>query len=195
MTTLILASGSPRRREILENLGYTVCRLPADIDETPRHNESPHDYVLRLACEKNRAIAATRQDLPIVSADTSVVLGNEILGKPESPEHAEQMLLQLSGKAHQVLTGVCVSWQGKELSVVQANEVFFKPLSTQEIRQYIATGEPMDKAGAYGIQGLASVFISHLSGSFSGVMGLPVFETVQMLRECGVGLPALDCAN
>ena len=107
-----------------------------------------------------------------MSADTSVVLGNEILGKPESPEHAEQMLLQLSGKAHQVLTGVCVSWQGKEWSVVQANEVFFKPLSKQEIRQYIATGEPMDKAGAYGIQGLASVFIFAFVGQLFGRDGL-----------------------
>lgn len=186
-TTLILASGSPRRYEILTQLGYTVCRQPASIDETPYTNELPHDYVHRLAIEKNRAVQAAHA--PIISADTSVVLDNKILGKPESSEHAFAMLRQLSGQTHQVLTGVCVSWQGREVACVQCNEVQFKELNHQEIMAYIATGEPLDKAGAYGIQGLGGLFVAHLSGSFTGVMGLPIFETVDLLHQCGVPTP------
>lgn len=188
---LILASASPRRYEILAGLGYDVCRLPTDIDETPYVNELPMDYVRRLAVEKNRVAVRDVQSAgcPVVSADTSVVLDTHILGKPESPEQAVQMLRQLSGREHEVLTGICVSFEGQECACVQVNKVLFKCLTEQEIAAYVATGEPMDKAGAYGIQGLAGMFVAHLSGSFTGVMGLPVFETVDLLRQCGVATP------
>lgn len=195
--TLILASASPRRREILSNLGYGVEICVADIDETPHQHEKAVDYVLRMAMEKNAAVCqklpANLQNLlsgsPVISADTTVALHNTILGKPETQAEAQTMLRDLSGSIHQVLTAVCVSFQGKIRYVVQQNDVQFKTLSDTEIAAYIATGESMDKAGAYGIQGIAGVFVQHLSGSFTGVMGLPVFETVQLLRECGVSVP------
>ncbi len=187
--SLLLASASPRRREILSNLGYTVAVFSSDIDETQLPNELPADYVLRLAVEKNRAVAHKYGSMPIVSADTAVVLDGMILGKPENQEHAAHMLRRLSGSVHQVLTAVCVSFQGREQAAVQSSDVRFKTLSEPEIAAYIASGEPMDKAGAYGIQGIGGVFVSHLSGSFTGVMGLPVFETLQLLRQCGAAVP------
>ncbi|WP_032136986.1 Maf family protein [Kingella negevensis] len=188
---ILLASGSPRRREILQNLGYTVNAVAADIDETPLAGELARDYVLRLAVEKNRAVVKMQPEnnLSVISADTSVVLNGQILGKPESAEQAIEMLSQLSGCVHQVLTGVCVSFNGAEFSAVQQNDVQFREISAAEMAAYVATGEPLDKAGAYGIQGLGGVFVSHLSGSFTGVMGLPVFETVELLRRCGVKVP------
>lgn len=187
--SLILASSSPRRHELLTQLGFQVQKQPADIDETRQNGEAPEDYVARLAVEKNRVVAAQSPDMPVVSADTCVVLGDEILGKPESPEHARQMLRQLSRQTHRVLTGVCVSLGGRTVHCVQVNEVRFKPLSEEEISAYLSTGEPFDKAGGYGIQGIAGCFVAHLSGSFTGVMGLPVFETVQLLQQCGIALP------
>lgn len=188
---ILLASASPRRREILHNLGYTVHTVAADIDETPCAHESAHAYVLRLAIEKNHAVRAKHFSdyLPIVSADTSVVSQGKILGKPESAAHATEMLRELSDCTHQVLTAVCVSLGTHEHALVQQNDVCFRLLSDSEIAAYIATGEPMDKAGAYGIQGIGGVFVAHLSGSFTGVMGLPVFETVDLLRRCGANVP------
>lgn len=193
---LYLASGSPRRREILGNLGYQVSVNVAEIDETPRQNETASDYVLRMAVEKNQA-AQTQFDLrdcPIISADTTVALHNLILGKPQSPEHAHEMLRQLSGSTHQVLTAVCVSFQGEMRHIVQNNDVVFRHLHDDEIARYIATGEPLDKAGAYGIQGLGGVFVVHLSGSFTGVMGLPVFETVDLLQQFHWQTPPFQAA-
>lgn len=196
MPTLYLASGSPRRREILENLGYAVVRLPADIDETPNPDENAADYVQRMACEKN--IVAVAQwfethdappEYPLLTADTTVAYRNQILGKPESEAHAAEMLALLSGQTHQVLTAVCVYWQGKARRVLQTNDVRFKTLSPDEIAAYIRSGEPTDKAGAYGIQGLGGVFVEHLQGSFTGVMGLPVFETVGLLERFGLPVP------
>lgn len=191
MNTILLASNSPRRYEILSNLGYSVQTCAANIDETPHPNESAKDYVLRLAIEKNRSVRTQLSGSPqtIISADTSVVLNDQILGKPHSPEHATQMLQALSGKTHQVLTAVCVSHNGQEFAQVQTNQVQFKSLSNAEIAAYIATGEPTDKAGAYGIQGIGGIFVVNLSGSFTGVMGLPVFETIQLLQRCGVATP------
>ena len=191
--TILLASNSPRRHEILANLGYTIRVQAANIHETTRPNEAARDYVLRLAIEKNRTVktnlSGSLKNLPIISADTSVILNDEILGKPTSPEHATQMLRQLSGSQHLVLTAVCVSFGESEKFCVQENHVQFAPLSDAQIAAYIATGESLDKAGAYGIQGIGGVFISQLSGSFTGVMGLPVFETVALLRECGAAVP------
>lgn len=141
--------------------------------------------------EKNRAVVKMQPEnnLSVISADTSVVLNGQILGKPESAEQAIEMLSQLSGCVHQVLARVCVSFNGAEFSAVQQNDVQFREISAAEMAAYVATGEPLDKAGAYGIQGLGGVFVSHLSGSFTGVMGLPVFETVELLRRCGVKVP------
>lgn len=195
-TKIYLASGSPRRREILHNLGYQVSVNVAEIDETPHENESASDYVLRMAVAKNQA-AQTQfnlRDCPIISADTTVALHNLILGKPQSPEHAHDMLRQLSGSTHQVLTAVCVSFQGEMRQAVQSSDVTFCTLSDDEIRRYIASGEPMDKAGAYGIQGLGGIFVAHLSGSFTGVMGLPVFETVDLLQQFNWQTPPFQAA-
>lgn len=191
MHSILLASGSPRRREILENLGFIVNKLFAEIDETPHDNENAMDYVRRMAIEKNRAAVAQfgSTEQAILSADTTVAFNGNILGKPNNAAHARDILHTLSGQTHQVLTAVCVSRAGQEYITVQSSDVTFKPLSEAEIAAYIATGEPLDKAGAYGIQGLGGAFVAHLSGSFTGVMGLPVFETLALLREAGVSVP------
>ncbi|UOP04446.1 Maf family protein [Conchiformibius kuhniae] len=193
---LYLASASPRRRDILQQLGYRVRTVPADIDETPKPNESAYHYVGRMALEKNRAARQLHGStldpaVPLLSADTTVALDSRILGKPADTEEAFAMLAQLSGTSHQVMTAVCISRNGREYSVLQSSEVRFKTLSEQEIHAYIASGEPMDKAGAYAIQGIGGTFVCHLSGSFTGVMGLPVFETAALLRECGCAVPPL----
>ncbi|OOH86201.1 septum formation protein Maf [Pasteurellaceae bacterium 15-036681] len=191
MKQIYLASNSPRRWELLQNLGLELTRIGGEIDETPLENEIAHDYCLRIALEKNKAAQAVRlaqnlANLPILTADTTVSIDNQILGKPQDKADALAMLKQLSGRTHQVFTAVCVSYQNKQYSCVQTSEVEFKELSEQEIFAYIKTNEPMDKAGSYGIQGLGGIFIKNLSGSFTGVMGLPVFETTELLKKAGV---------
>ena len=193
--TIYLASASPRRREILVSLGFQPVLLVAETDETARPGEAVADYVARMARQKNaaaRQLAAQRGlalAQPLLSADTVVALDNAILGKPRDAAHARELLESLSGREHQVWTAVCVSLGGQTLEAAQRSDVRFKELSAQEIAAYIASGEPLDKAGAYGIQGIGGVFVAHLSGSFSGVMGLPVFETVQLLRQLGAPVP------
>lgn len=193
--TIYLASASPRRREILVSLGFQPVLLTAETDETARPGEAVADYVARMARQKNAAARqlAVQRGLalaqPLLSADTVVALDNAILGKPRDAAHARELLESLSGREHQVWTAVCVSLGGQTLEAAQRSDVRFKELSTQEIAAYIASGEPLDKAGAYGIQGIGGVFVAHLSGSFSGVMGLPVFETVQLLRQLGAPVP------
>ena len=193
--TIYLASASPRRREILVSLGFQPVLLTAETDETARPGEAVADYVVRMARQKNaaaRQLAAQRGlalAQPLLSADTVVALDNAILGKPRDAAHARELLESLSGREHQVWTAVCVSLGGQMLEAAQRSDVRFKELSAQEIAAYIASGEPLDKAGAYGIQGIGGVFVAHLSGSFSGVMGLPVFETVQLLRQLGAPVP------
>ena len=193
--TIYLASASPRRREILVSLGFQPVLLAAEIDETVQPGEAVADYVARMARQKNAAahqLAAQRGlalAQPLLSADTVVALDNAILGKPRDAAHARELLESLSGREHQVWTAVCVSLGGQTLEAAQRSDVRFKELSAQEIAAYIASGEPLDKAGAYGIQGIGGVFVAHLSGSFSGVMGLPVFETVQLLRQLGAPVP------
>ena len=193
--TIYLASASPRRREILVSLGFQPVLLTAEIDETALPGEAVADYVARMARQKNaaaRQLAAQRGlalAQPLLSADTVVALDNAILGKPRDAAHARELLESLSGREHQVWTAVCVSLGGQTLEAAQRSDVRFKELSEQEIAAYIASGEPLDKAGAYGIQGIGGVFVAHLSGSFSGVMGLPVFETVQLLRQLGAPVP------
>ena len=193
--TIYLASASPRRREILVSLGFQPVLLTAETDETALPGEAVADYVARMARQKNvaaRQLAAQRGlalAQPLLSADTVVALDNAILGKPRDAAHARELLESLSGREHQVWTAVCVSLGGQTLEAAQRSDVRFKELSAQEIAAYIASGEPLDKAGAYGIQGIGGVFVAHLSGSFSGVMGLPVFETVQLLRQLGAPVP------
>lgn len=193
MAQLYLASNSPRRLAILQQLGLSVEKLNSEIDETPYPNEPANTYCLRIALAKNQAAQAVRNqqnlaNLPILTADTTVSLQGQILGKPASKADAERMLKQLSGNTHQVFTAVCVSIGETQFHCLQSSEVTFKPLSDVEIAAYIASGEPLDKAGAYGIQGLGGCFVSHLNGSFSGVMGLPVYETAELLRRCGISL-------
>lgn len=183
---LVLASASPRRSELLHQIGISHFINAVDIDETPHRHESPVAYVERMALEKSAACRALLEDnLPVLAADTTVVCGGQILGKPEHRQHAIEMLSLLSGRSHQVYSAVSLRgdqhWQA--LSV---NEVKFRTLTQDEIAAYWQTGEPCDKAGAYAIQGLASIFIESITGSFSGVMGLPLFETAQLLAKQGI---------
>ena len=187
-TKIILASQSPRRVALLKQMGVDCIVMPADIDETALVNESPTDYVLRLAQQKALAVAAKLQHkhLPILAADTTVALGNEILGKPESAQDAFNMLKKLSNSAHQVHTAIAVAFNGKLETALNSTRVEMMPLSDAMINAYIATGEPMDKAGSYGIQGKAGCWIKKIEGSYTGVMGLPVFETAILLEKLKV---------
>ncbi|MCO6504362.1 MAG: septum formation inhibitor Maf [Snodgrassella sp.] len=190
--TIYLASGSPRRHEILTNLGYQVLRVPADIDETPYPAENAQDYVQRMALKKNQAALANwlqnysqPPEFPLLSADTTISLNNLILGKPANAADAAHTLKLLSGRQHQVLTAVCLYWQNRTYQALQTSTVSFATLQPEQITAYIASAEPLDKAGAYGIQGLGGVFVKNISGSFTGIMGLPVYETTQLLSQCG----------
>jgi septum formation protein len=182
---IILASRSPRRVELLAQLGVQCQIIPADIDESARALEDPADYVRRLAQEKALAVAQRYEHcgdgLPILAADTTVALGMRILGKPENPEEAEAMLSALSGRKHQVHTAVALWHQGQVQCLLNTTQVEMGVMTPDEIAHYIASGEPFDKAGAYGIQGVAGRWIKHIEGSYTGVMGLPLFETAQLL--------------
>ena len=172
---LRLASASPRRRQLLELIGVPHLVTPADIDETPRTGEPPAQYVLRLAREKAQAVWARQPDLPVLAADTTVVIDGEILGKPESEAEAQSMLGKLGGREHEVHTGVAV-WSGEHQLLAHSRSlVQFAPLSHAEIHAYWQSGEPRGTAGAYAIQGL-------------GAVGLPVFETAHLLRQAGIPL-------
>lgn len=184
---LVLASGSPRRLELLASLGLDCRVAPVDIDETPLRGESPVDCARRLAAEK--AAAAVRRHGPgalVLAADTVVALGEELLGKPSDPADAARMLRRLSGQTHEVHTAVAVSCDGETAFRLSSSEVTFRDLADAEIEAYVATGEPLDKAGGYGIQGLAAIFVTRLAGSHSGVVGLPLSETAQLLRQHGI---------
>jgi septum formation protein len=179
---LILASASPRRAELLRAAGFDFVIRPAEIDESARAGESPHDYVLRLAVEKARAVRWETGDV-VLGADTTVVVDDEMLGKPVDEADAIRMLRRLEGRSHQVLTGVCVASGDEVEGRVEVTEVEFLPMSAEEIAWYVATGEPMDKAGAYGIQGNCSRFISRINGSYANVVGLPVAAVHAMLKR------------
>ena len=186
--TVYLASQSPRRRELLTQIGVDYSVISAEIDESRRAGETPADYVQRLAREKAAAgwVAVTQQhlpELPVLGADTAVVLDGEVLGKPADFAAAKTMLRALSGRSHQVLTGVGVCRGDILQTAMSTTTVWFRALSESEIEQYWHSGEPRDKAGAYGIQGLAAVFIERIEGSYSGVVGLPLFETAQLLTH------------
>ncbi|WP_276605508.1 Maf family protein [Halomonas borealis] len=182
-----LASASPRRRELLVSIGVPVEVWPMDIDETPRPDEAPETYVRRLAEDKARA-GAVGSALPTLGSDTAVVCDDAILGKPRDREHAAAMLRALSGSAHRVLTAVAVEGPAGLLSVCVATRVTLREISEAEIAAYWATGEPVDKAGGYAIQGRAALFVSRLEGSHSAVVGLPLYETAGLLSRQGVPL-------
>jgi septum formation protein len=183
---LRLASASPRRRQLLELIGVPHLVTPADIDETPRGSERADDYVVRLAREKAAAVWAQHDDLPVLAADTTVVVDSEILGKPESEAEAMSMLAKLSGREHLVHTGFALRTARAMNVGISTTQVTFAPLTEAQVRAYWASGEPQGKAGAYAIQGLGAVFVSNISGSYTGVMGLPLYATAAMLRAQGV---------
>lgn len=185
---LVLASSSPRRRELLSQLGLSFQVQGADIDEAVRPGEAPALYVERLAREKAAAVAARSPGALVLAADTTVVLGEELLGKPRDVADAERMLGALSGRAHEVFTGIALGGPAS-LGRVVRTEVTFRVLSREEIAWYARSGEPLDKAGAYAIQGKAGAFITRIQGSPSSVVGLPLAETVELLKQAGFPLP------
>jgi len=190
---LYLASASPRRKDLLDQLGLACTVLPQDIDESRLPSELPADYVMRLARQK--AEAALQSVDTIVGAcclgsDTTVVCDNEIFEKPVDARDARRMLGALSGKTHQVLTAVALASTSGTKVLLSTSDVTFRSLTSAEIDAYWRTGEPADKAGAYGVQGLAAMFVTHISGSYSGIMGLPVAETIALLN--GAGITTLD---
>ena len=187
-SSLVLASASPRRRDLLSQLGLRFTVAAADIDETPLPGEAADVYVLRLAREKARTVAERFPGTWVLAADTTVALGTELLGKPANPSEAREMLTRLSGRTHAVYTGVALAGRAQESRVVRTG-VTFRTLSAGEIAWYADTGEPLDKAGAYGMQGKGSFLVSGIEGSPTNVIGLPLGETLELLMRAGVPLP------
>ncbi|MDC7228657.1 MAG: Maf family protein [Spirochaetales bacterium] len=185
MVSVVLASASPRRAELLRQIGLDFQVQPANIDETPAPGESAGVYVERLAREKALAVARGTPSALVLGSDTSVVLDGRILGKPVDTGEAGDMLRQLSGNCHQVMTAVALARGDQCESRLVITDVCFRQLSDEEIRAYIVSGEPMDKAGSYGIQGLGGIFVENLKGSYSAVVGLPLLETASLLADAG----------
>jgi septum formation protein len=198
---IYLASRSPRRRDLLKQVGVPFellllredLRRGVDVDETPLAEESAGVYVLRIA--RLKAEMAVRQiayrnlpQKPVLAADTTVVFDGEIIGKPDDAEHAARMLRALSGREHQVLTAIAVALREQIETQISVSSVWFRELSDAEVRRYCASGEPLDKAGAYAIQGRAGAFVTRITGSYSGIMGLPLAETVELLQKFNVPL-------
>lgn len=189
--SIVLASGSPRRKEFLEALGLRFTVAAASIDEMAVTGELAEDFVLRMAEEKAAVVGERFPDSWIISGDTIVCLGNVILGKPTSKENAVELLMQLSGQTHCVRSGFCLWHQRKNIVRVQSvlTSVRFTRFSEQVAKAYVATGEPMDKAGAYGIQGIGGVLVDSINGSYSNVVGMPMAELISVLEDEGVVLP------
>ena len=212
-TMIHLASKSPRRRLLLDQIGIDYTIVEAPVDETRRAGENPVTFVERMASEKAQAGLAALGDArkaPVLAADTAVVLDDQVLGKPHDVEHAMEMLHALSGRMHRVVSAVAIAGSNvcqpaaagdrggpaddgtadrdSPRIATSISRVWFREISLQERRTYCASGEPMDKAGAYAIQGRAAIFVARLDGSYSGVMGLPLFETASLLREAGIGV-------
>jgi len=184
---LILASKSPRRQELLSQIGLRFVVCAADIEEVPRAGESPATYAVRMALEKAQAVAGARRgELPVLGADTDVVLDGRILGKPRDREDALTMLSALSAREHEVYSAVALVMPGRVATRLSVTRVCIGPISAAQAAAYWASGEPADKAGSYGIQGLGAQFVREIHGSYSGVVGLPLYETVNLLRECGL---------
>lgn len=187
-TSLVLASASPRRRDLLSQLGLQFTVAAADLDETPLEKEAADAYVLRLARAKAQAVAARFPGTWVLAADTTVALGTELLGKPSDPAEAREMLNRLSGRTHAVYTGVALAGRAQEATVVRTG-VTFRTLSAGEIGWYVSTGEPLDKAGAYALQGKGGFLVAAVEGSPTNVIGLPLGETLELLTRAGVPLP------
>jgi septum formation protein len=181
--TLILASSSPRRRDLLTQAGLRFDVLPADIDETRHPNESPTAYVQRLALEKAQAIHTLHPKSTVLGADTTVVAHQQILNKPTDLADAERMLRSLSNSVHQVHTGIAVVTPTTQRTHIETTSVFLSPIPEAELSHYLATGDSLDKAGAYGIQGYAARWVTRIEGDFFNVMGLPIAATIRLLRE------------
>jgi len=187
----ILASGSPRRRELLRQLGFSFTVIPSRLEETNQRGMEPRGHATYYAKEKAKEVAQRYPEQWVLAADTIVVVAEEIFGKPVNVTEATAMLSRLSGRSHHVITGVCLlnAQCGVEESQTVETEVFMRRLDTADIEGYIATGEPMDKAGAYGIQGIGGCLVQRIEGSYSNVVGLPLCETVELLRRHRVADP------
>ena len=185
---IILASASPRRKELLEQIGCCFRIETADTEEAGREGMTPSELVMKNAHLKAAAVAALHPDIPVLGADTVVSLDGNIYGKPRDREHAIEMLTSFSGRAHQVMTGIALAWKGRIWQAYETTEVVFAPLSAASITRYVDTGEPADKAGAYGIQGRAAVFVEQIRGSYSNVVGLPLHCLDGLARKAGIDL-------
>ena len=187
---IILASNSPRRKELLRQIGVSFTVDPADVDERPFPGERPEDYAVRVALDKARVAAARSKNGVIIAADTIVVVDDTILGKPADRNDAERMLTVLSGRVHRVITGLAVidAADGKTMTNSVVTSVWFRDLSQQEIQSYVAGGEPLDKAGAYGIQGKGALLVKQIEGCYFNVVGLPLSLLGELLRKFGISL-------
>lgn len=200
MESIILASASARRQELLQQIGVRFTVRSQDIDESIRRGELANDYVTRMAQEKAESALSTLRasknssDTLVLAADTSVVCDTDVLGKPVDEADAVDMLRRLSGREHRVLSAVTLATQVKQRTVLSESRVRFREIGIAEARQYYRSGEPQGKAGAYAIQGYAAIFVEQLVGSYSGVMGLPLFETAQLLAEFAVPMQSTDKA-
>ena len=183
---VILASQSPRRRELLTLVGIAHEVRPADINEAYLSGEHPRAHAERLACEKASVVARDAPNALVIGSDTIVVVDGDVLGKPRDESEAAAMLTRLAGRSHTVITAVAVQWRGIERSAVEEVDVTFHPLSPAEIDAYVATREPMDKAGAYGIQGYGATIVSRVDGDYFAVMGLPLQRVVRLMADLGV---------
>ena len=183
---VVLASQSPRRRQLLELIGIPHEVRPADVDESLVVGELPERYVERLAREKAEVVATTENEALVIGADTTVVIDDSILAKPNDVIDAEDMIRRLSGRSHTVMTAVAASYRGRTVSAVEVVDVTFRPLDDDEIRRYVATGEPMDKAGAYGIQGYGATIVRRIDGDYFAVMGLSLVRLVSLMNELGI---------
>jgi septum formation protein len=190
---IVLASASPRRQELLRQIGVPFAVVVPDVDETPLVDELAGDFVSRLALEKARlgqqiAIRRGLTHLPVLGADTCIVQDNEILGKPADRDHGLAMLRRLAGRSHEVLTGIAMVMQKDEHLAISRNRVTFGPMSEDEIAAYWDTGEPADKAGTYALQGRAAAYIERIEGSYSAIVGLPLYEVARILKNIGISV-------
>ncbi len=190
MESVILASGSPRRQELLKQMGLEFEVIPAEIDEVFLPSVSPVEMVQRLACQKAAFVAEQKQKGVVIAADTVVVLDGRVMGKPGTEDEARDMLSSLSARVHHVITGLCVmrAETGQTECTAQETAVWFRPLTPSEITTYIASGEPFDKAGSYGIQGLGALLVEKIQGCYFNVVGLPVSTLYLMLRKQGIDI-------
>lgn len=184
MSQIILASASPRRAELLDQVGISYEIQSVDINEDPMPNESAEDLVKRLAIEKSQAVKNVNK--PVLGSDTLGLIDDHLLVKPVDLEHSIKMLSVMSGNWHEILSAVAVTYKGNTTVSLNRNRVLFREISKDEMIRYWETGEPQDKAGSYAVQGIAAMFIERIEGSYSGIMGLPLFETIQLLKDLGI---------